>query len=65
MLLSTFIKKNILENNKFNTDEITGSEDYLFWLNLRKFKIYGFSNITSALIIHPRRSMITTTNIKN
>ena len=64
--ISTFIKKNILENNKFNTDkEIAGSEDYLFWLNLsKKFKIYGFSNITSALIIHPRRSMITTTAIK-
>ena len=35
--ISTFIRKNILENNKFNTDkEIAGSEDYLFWLNLFK-----------------------------
>ena len=64
--ISTFIKKTVLEKNKFNIDkEIAGSEDYLFWLSLsKKFQIYGFENITSALIIHSKRSMITTTAFK-
>jgi len=41
--ISTFIKKTVLEKNKFNIDkEIAGSEDYLFWLSLsKKFQIYG------------------------
>lgn len=63
--ISTFISRDVVKQFSFSSDrELSGSEDYLYWLEIsKKYKIYSFKNVTSALILHSTRSMKTTTGI--
>jgi glycosyltransferase involved in cell wall biosynthesis len=64
--ISTFINRKISKEFFFSEDkQISGSEDYIYWLNIsKKYKIYGFPQVTSALTMHKGRSMLTTTASK-
>lgn len=63
--ISTFISRNVAKKFSFSSDrELSGSEDYLYWLEIsKKYKIYSFKKITSALVLHSTRSMQTATGI--
>ncbi len=56
-----FIKKEIADKNRFTeTRCVAGSEDWLLWLLLSKeFKITGLPEITTTVILHSGRSMVT------
>jgi glycosyltransferase involved in cell wall biosynthesis len=64
--ISTFISRKISKEFFFVEDRrISGSEDYIYWLDIsKKYKIYGFPQVTSALTMHNGRSMLTTTATK-
>ena len=64
--ISTFISREVARKFNFSSDrELSGSEDYLYWLEIsKKYKIYSFKNVTSALILHSTRSMQTATGIQ-
>jgi len=56
-----FVRRDIALQNLFNEDRaLTVSEDFELWLRMAaRFPIYCTNTITSALIIHNERSMIT------
>jgi glycosyltransferase involved in cell wall biosynthesis len=58
---SVFIRKDIITQYPFSTNrEIAVSEDLLLWLTLSaRFTIHGIPIITSSLIQHDQRSMLT------
>lgn len=55
-----FVKKNLVFEFPFDEDKkLTGSEDYLLWLKLSaRFHFYYSNEITSALIHHSGRSVL-------
>jgi glycosyltransferase involved in cell wall biosynthesis len=55
-----FVEKKIFEKFKFSEiRELSGSEDYLLWLQIAsKFKIYHSNAITSRLCHHDNRSVL-------
>lgn len=57
--ISTFVSRKLALKIKFSENrDLSGSEDYLFWLKIIAYqKILGFPNVTSNLIIHNKRSM--------
>lgn len=57
-----FICKDIAAVNKFNADRgLSGTEDYELWLRLAsRFPLYCENTITSAIIQHGGRSVVTT-----
>jgi len=60
---SVFIRRDIIEAYPFSTNrKIAVSEDLLLWLTLSaRFTIYGIPVITSSLVQHTQRSMVTDT----
>ncbi len=56
-----FVRRDIALQNLFNEDrELTVSEDFELWLRMAsRFPIYCTNIITSALIVHSERSMLT------
>lgn len=54
-----FLKRQIALENPFNSDrDLSGSEDYELWLRLAaSVKFHAGKKVTSALIIHPGRSV--------
>jgi glycosyltransferase involved in cell wall biosynthesis len=55
-----FVKKQVFLNQLFSENiKLSGSEDYLLWLQLAsKFKIYHSNTITSRLCHHDNRSVL-------
>lgn len=58
---NVFIKKELCKDFTFSERrELSGTEDWLLWLKLScSFPFYGLPQITSAIIEHSSRSMIT------
>ena len=58
--MGVFLKKDIAENNKFNTvRELSGSEDHELWLRIASQYPLAINNsITAALIDHDSRSVV-------
>ena len=57
-----FLRSDIARENQFNPDrELSGSEDYELWLRLAsRYPIYCDNRITSAIIQHDTRSVVST-----
>ncbi len=62
--IGVFIRNDIVKANKFNENhEIIGSEDYELWLRLAsKYSLYYSNEITSCIIQHSNRSVISSFN---
>ena len=56
-----FLRKDIADAMPFNTDRaLSGTEDYELWLRLAsRYPLYCDERITSALVEHPARSVVT------
>lgn len=57
-----FLRKDIADNHQFNPDrELSGTEDYELWLRLAsRYPLYCDGRVTSAIIQHDARSVVTT-----
>ena len=55
-----FVKKEVLKNCKFCDErELSGSEDWLLWLQLAaRYKIQLQSKVTGCMILHSERSVL-------
>ena len=58
--IGVFVRKDIIQQNLFNEDpDLIGSEDYELWLRLAaQFPLYYSNEITSCVIQHSQRSVI-------
>jgi glycosyltransferase involved in cell wall biosynthesis len=59
--MGIFLRKDIALNNKFDEDrQLSGSEDYELWMRLAaRYPILTFPEVTSRLINHTTRSVVT------
>jgi len=57
-----FLRKDVAELHPFNPDrDLSGTEDYELWLRLAsRYPLYCDSRVTSAIIQHDQRSVVTT-----
>ena len=64
--ISTFVKKSLAEEVMFSEERnLSGTEDYLFWLKILAMKrIFGYKEVTSGLVMHDGRSMIEVDPVK-
>lgn len=61
-----FLRKDIAEKHQFNSDrDLSGTEDYELWLRLAsRYPLYCDNRITSVIIQHDNRSVITVSREK-
>jgi glycosyltransferase involved in cell wall biosynthesis len=61
-----FLRRDIAEKHMFNPDrDLSGTEDYELWLRLAsRYPIHCNNRITSAIIQHDQRSVVTTDQAK-
>jgi glycosyltransferase involved in cell wall biosynthesis len=60
---NVFIIKNVFDSLKFSENRgLSGTEDWVLWLQLAaRYDIVGFKDVTSVIIEHSSRSMVTAT----
>lgn len=63
---AVFVRKDIALKNPFNEDrDLSASEDYELWLRLAsQYKIYTSVEVTSAIVLHDERSVISMSDAK-
>lgn len=64
--LGVFVRKDIFMKHRFNEDrQLSGSEDWELWLRLSAhYRIICSKRTCAALVLHPDRSVIHTTELK-